>query len=944
MSNRRKNNHYHYAEKFDDRRRSSSGKRAFMPFKSVIISLVVLLMFGLTCTTFSVYVTENQPESESDHPSILMQVRNMKASRDIALTGANADLVGTGLTIRAGTKYFFFDAFSTSWTNVQCFVGKGTSGDSSYTSVYSMTKISNTKIYEVTISDDWTDATYIRFVTGCSGWASGKWGTSNVPSSGNYTGTYTGNFEIKKDSVTCWAPAATLSNAPTPTYTSDGYDYYNHDQTIRSYTKDASHTSYSQVNDGGTITGSSYKLNGNASSTASSEADGKVIAAKTATVTLKATPSSGYRFVGWYDSGNNALSNGVGGYTIGTGSDGKPYISYTCTGAKEIRARFIKTYTVTVQRMSGYTGTAPTGSATVDIGSTATISATTPQGVNFTGWTISGSYTGGSTSSASTTITPTSNITATANYSLQAPTNLTLNYDAYKIVGYSSYAPTTTPSAQSQTASGSGSSLSYSYTIAKHSSNTLAADDTFSVDSSGAVTASVPGKYVVTMTVQDSCYGLTSSATKTATVEIKPETPSFTYTVQGFTGGIVEGITGTSASTPYKIPINSGSAFQITSGLPGISGYSYAWTMTDGNASANYTGIQKIDKASDSGTVLHDTPAGDYTYGISLKASYNGVESEAATATIYYSVTADFLTPKHFNFDNEYDDTDTPEDESDTVQKIYAVDNDVSQIYAAFSAGGVDFDTILYFSRNNRDFTPIQIFTDLPFTLNGKTYGAQPNDAAHKTVRPYTTDTTNNYLIFNLPVIAQLANNGTAVNETVNVMQRSGVKYFKSYVDDFRNNRVAAAEPRLHTTVGTSSAAGARPIYFKDSNTYTDTRLMAYFLNSSGEMTYQTAADFNDVVTQIESGRTDRTGIYRFYAPSDAVSVTFAYTTTTGYVLPTVSNGSLSFAPDNTIFPAMTGSVNLEPDHNMYKISSRSADGNGIYVYTGEWTNLDMDS
>lgn len=942
MSNRRKNNHYHYAEKFDDRRRSSSGKRAFMPFKSVIISLVVLLMFGLTCTTFSVYANENQPESESDHPSILMQARNMKASRDIALTGANADLAGTGLTIRSGTKYFFFDASSTSWTNVQCFVGKGTSGDSSYTSVYSMTKISNTKIYEVTISDAWTDATYIRFVTGCSGWASGTWGTSNIPSSGNYTGTYTGNFEIKKDSVTCWAPAATLSNAPTPTYTSDGYDYYNYDQTIRSYTKDASHTSYSQVNDGGTITGSSYKLNGNASSTASSEADGKVIAAKTATVMLKATPSSGYRFVGWYDSGNNALSNGVGGYTIGTGSDGKPYISYTCTGAKEIRARFIKTYTVTVQRMSGYTGPAPTGGATVDIGSSVTIDANVQTGFNFTGWTFTGSHTGGSASSASTTITPTSNVTATAYYSLKAPHNLALSYDAYKIIGYSSYTPNTN-SAQSQTASGSGSVLSYSYDIAQDSSKTinLTKGTDYSVDSSGAVSADYPGKYVVTMTVTDSLYGLTSTATTTTTVEVKPETPVFTYTVNGYTDSIAPGITGTSASTPYKIPINnstpSTSDFKITSGLPAVTDYTYTWTTTDGTSTMTYTGNQKVDSVTDPGSVLHDRPAGDYTYSISLKTTYNGVDSLSCDKLIYYTVTADFLKMKHFNFD----DADTAEDES-SVQKIYAVDNNIDTIYAAYEAGGTNFDTVLFFSNDNKSFTPIQVYTALDFVLEGQTYTWQPHDNDHMTNQYYSVDA-HNYLVANLPVLAQLAGTGNT-EEMVNVMKRSGVKYFKGFINDYENNRVSAAQPLLHTTVGTSSAAGARPIYFKDSNSYSNTRLMAYFLNSSGEMTYQTAANFDTVVKTIDSDRSDRQGIYRFYVPSDAVSVTFAYTTTTGYTLPTVTNGSLVFTADSTIFPAMTSTVELDPNFNMYKISARNADGNGIYDYTGEWTNLDMDS
>lgn len=885
----------------------------------------------------------------------------MKASRDIALTGADASLSSTGAEgwmDMSGGGVFIFDNTNTGWSSVQLVVGRRyTYGNAQvYCRVESMTKIANTNLYSYTI-DNWATSgddkkIYdIRFVTG-SNYNTGNFSPTDsgfLNSCTHYTGVFSnsGSSFNKGDVYHCRAASSTNGAALSIDYRSTGYGYFNYDQTIRSYTKDASHTSYSQVNDGGTISGSSYKLNGNASSTASSEADGKVIAAKTATVTLKATPSSGYRFVGWYDSGNNALSNGVGGYTIGTGSDGKPYISYTCTGAKEIRARFIKTYTVTVQRMSGYTGPAPTGGATVDIGSSVTINANVQTGFNFSGWTISGNYTGGSTSSASTTITPTSNVTATARYSLKAPNNLALSYDAYKILGYSSYTPNTS-SAQSQTASGSGSVLSYSYDIAQDSSKTvnLVKGTDYSVNSSGAVSANYPGKYVVTMTVTDTCYGLTSTATTTATVEVKPVTPSFSYTVEGYTSGYVEGVTGTVPGTPYKIPIHSGASFQIASGLTGITDYSYSWTMTDGSATANYIGTQKIDKASDTGTVLHDSPVGDYTYGISLKASYNGVDSVPATATIYYSVIADFLTPEHFNFDNTYDNPDTSEDESDTVQKVYSVDNTVTQAYAGFMAGGEDFDTILYFSSDNKNFTPIQIFTDIPFTLNGLSHSAQPNDAAHRTVRPYTADTDHNYLIFNLPVLAQLANNGSPISDIINVMQRSGVKYFKAYVDDFRNSSVNPAEVTLHTTVGTASTGGSRPLYFKDSSgvTATNMRLMAYFLDSSGAMTYQTAADFNSVVTELDGSRTDRTGISRFYAPSDAVSVYFAYSSTNSYVLPTLSNGALSFGSDKTIFAAHTDLIPLDSGYNMYKVTAATDSGNTPGVFSGTWTNLDMDS
>ena len=112
MSKKNRNNHYHYAEKFDDmKKRDERSNRAFVPFKALIISLLVLLMFGFVCTTFSTYVTDNEPEYNPEQPSMLVQVRNLKAARDVALTGAETDLSGTGdgwMTMNGG-GYFIFD-------------------------------------------------------------------------------------------------------------------------------------------------------------------------------------------------------------------------------------------------------------------------------------------------------------------------------------------------------------------------------------------------------------------------------------------------------------------------------------------------------------------------------------------------------------------------------------------------------------------------------------------------------------------------------------------------------------------------------------------------------------------------------------------------------------------------------------------------------------------
>lgn len=951
MSNRRKNNHYHYAEKFDDRRRrSASGRRVFVPFKSVIISLVVLLMFGLICTTFSVYVTENQSDYDPSDPPLVVQARNIKASRDIAVTGANADLAGTGgYNVNWKGRLYFIAPESwniSTYSHLQVAVTRTTSvSTTTHVEFISGLTHLNGRLFTADINSDhssWNQTEYIAITANNSGWGPGDFALNTC-----HYYTVPQNYDIKNSSgVYCAVPNSNTNGCGlTFTYYSDGRDKLKKDQTVNLY------VGGSKSSSGGKVKLEGYYLSSDSAVTASSSTStgNSITYSGTLGTVMKmtATVNSGYRFDGFFDSSDNLLTSST-------------TYSYNISAAKNVKAKYTQLFTVTVANMSGYTGAAPTGGATVDAGQSVTISATVPTGVNFTGWTISGTYTGGSTSSATTTITPTSNVTATANYSLEAPTNLTLSYAAYKVLGYDSYTPNTS-SAQTQTATGSGSVLSYSYDIAQDVSApvTLTKGTDYAVDSSGAVTANVPGKYVVTMTVTDTCYGLTSTATTTATVEVRPVTPVFNYTVSGYTGGIVDGATGMSADTPYKIPINNNhtSDFTITSGLAGIEDYTYSWTTTDNGSpaqtatysttTASTNGNRITETVQDPETILHASTAANYTYTVSLIASYNGVSSGTASVTIYYTVTADFLQTKHFNFDNTFDDPDTDKDESKTVQKIYATDNNVSQIYAAFNAGGQDFDTILYFSSDNINFTPIQIFTDQPFTLNGKSYPAQPNDTDHTTLRPYEVHSGTNFLIFNLPVVAQLANTGNTT-ELINVMQRSGVKYFKAYIDDFRNGNVTAAEPTLHTTVGTSSTGGARPVYFKEStgNTFPNTRLMAYFLDSSGEMTYQTAADYNSVVTQIDDARTDRTGIYRFYAPSDAVSVCFAYSSTNSYVLPykTGEGDALGFGSDPSVFMAYTDIMTLDSKYNMYKANASTSEANGIKHYTGAWTKLDMDS
>lgn len=96
MSRNNKNNHYHYAEKFESRsyRRKNREAKVFVPVKVLVFALLVLLLFGLVSTTFSTYIENN--DITAPEGSLLVQVRSVKSSRDIAVTGANNDLASTG--------------------------------------------------------------------------------------------------------------------------------------------------------------------------------------------------------------------------------------------------------------------------------------------------------------------------------------------------------------------------------------------------------------------------------------------------------------------------------------------------------------------------------------------------------------------------------------------------------------------------------------------------------------------------------------------------------------------------------------------------------------------------------------------------------------------------------------------------------------------------------
>ena len=95
-----------------------------------------------------------------------------------------------------GTMYF--DNSQTKWSKAKMMliIGKGTSGDASWSSVYEMSK-QDGDLWSVALpSSGWGDATYMAVINGDSKWGDGKWGTDNLKNAnGGYSAAYTSGLD-----------------------------------------------------------------------------------------------------------------------------------------------------------------------------------------------------------------------------------------------------------------------------------------------------------------------------------------------------------------------------------------------------------------------------------------------------------------------------------------------------------------------------------------------------------------------------------------------------------------------------------------------------------------------------------------------------------------------------------------------------------------------------
>ena len=328
----------------------------------------------------------------------------------------------------SGTSYMYFHN-KAGWTDSgkMLFIGKD-----SYSSVYTMSAVSNTQLWVVQLpSSGWSDASYMAVAGGGSVWGSGSWGPSNRTNATHYTNTYTSGLSTSSTQYYVFIPNSTSNNASISlTYLGNAISNLNKTITVKAKVSTNGGSSYSEATSPGTLSASSKKFSSyNSCGTATSLSSGTISCGYTATTTLTAADATGYDFVGWYNSSGTQQTTSKTLTIYPT--DNTTYYAYY----KE------KQYSLTFSH-NGH-GSIAVGGSTVASGSTAnvnhistkTLVATPNTGYDFSGWTKSGSNTGSVTianaSAASTTIKATNTgATITAGFTPKTSTVTLNNQDA----------------------------------------------------------------------------------------------------------------------------------------------------------------------------------------------------------------------------------------------------------------------------------------------------------------------------------------------------------------------------------------------------------------------------------------------------------------------------------------------------------------------------------
>ncbi len=334
---------------------------------------------------------------------------------------AVVDKAETGVNTVAG-GYVYFDNTKTKWTDscIQFVIGH-----SSYSRTYTMSKISNTNLYYVNLSSstyhDWGDATYYAVIGTSSKWGDGSWGSSNLTNATHRTAAYTTAYNMDGDTKRHLVTPTGSSNGTSIGIAYQGTTYGSLNKTNYVYVKSAAagSTTYNNDSAAGTAKITGYYLSANstasshsATTTLNSSYTSNCTIAPGTTITLTASPNTGYKFVGWYTSGGTLVSSDA-----------------TCTtafsGATTYHARFEvdATYYSVSYDANGGTG-APAADENIKEGDSHTISSTEPtmEGHTFREWNTSADGTGTAYAAGATIDAVNEDITLYAQYDINTYT------------------------------------------------------------------------------------------------------------------------------------------------------------------------------------------------------------------------------------------------------------------------------------------------------------------------------------------------------------------------------------------------------------------------------------------------------------------------------------------------------------------------------------------
>lgn len=881
MAQNRKNNHYHYAEKFEDRRRRQ--RKLFIPKKTAVVAALFLLIFGIVCTTFSAYVSDNIHPEEREH-SILVNLRNTKAQRDVALTGAEADLAASSYDVTAGAVVYFDTTGwdTSSYPNVQIMIGHG-----SYSSCYKMSRVGSTNLYYYTMPS-WGGFTQLCFIahTGTTAWEAQSNSPNNRKTGAHYYTNTWGSSNLTNTKYLFRAADLSSNNSNLSSINDSAYNILlNSTFNLYAVTKKNNGT-YAQSTDGGNATqaGTTKSSSGNTTtstySTSTSSANPAVNYPMIGTaVTLSNSKKTGYKFDDYaFDDMN------------GTNTTGSPLNMTSWKNETTIvYARFSEImHNITVKtNIPGDTST--TTNSCVGVATGKSLSAPARTGYTFSNWTIPSGVTISSGSTTSNTITvkysstatTAQTITLTANYTINPPTTVTIDDKTTTVNTDVSLNPSVTIVA-------SGATAVNTYSITKGGSATSDA----TVTSAGVFSATKPGVYTVTLSsvatkaASGGVAALTSTAkTDTATVTVLPAKPQWTLTMSGFdpSGDLNNGHTyGFDALNPYLVTLGSDFSFTAyVNSPPNDSNYVYTWYNANDEVlgTVTSTGSSDTTKITFGNQNASEATTADVVLPVKLKVTYTGTDDSVIYAdgdqiTVYYyikSLIKSFEVPE--------------------LQKIYDNPNDAKMDIEYNITNGSGYTTTLYASSDNVNFYEAVSAAGFLGTQIG-------------TSAVYELDPS--------------ANDGP--------MSKNGPKYF--YLNMGKSG-VNAKTDIVHTTVGADNADGTRQIYFINNTglDLTDCRVMAFFVDGDGQSYYQTAQDVYKGITGKQQNIR-----FRVTIPASATEISFGIAKASRYAVPSYENDNFDYTmgnseagKDNVYFVAYTPSmITLDDDHNTINATAKT--------------------